>query len=379
MAATSAAIEHEREPQPALAKTQAPPVQQPAAAPPQTGPAQFSDRFVARAKAWYASRAGMWPTAQVNRVRKALGLSENGAIDAELVAAVATFQQRNGVHPVDGSAGRDTLRLLLGAEVPAGTKEVSDAITGKFEGGSYGTLQTYDAGIISYGKHQTTLASGGLAGLLDVYLGKAKAEKTPSETSRQIEGYLPRVRAKDATLRADKTFLGLLTAAASEPAMQAAQDQFFGDAYWKPAVGLALAYGIRSALGFATFYDTYVQGGAETVAERTRRALGGIVGATVQQKGTDGKPVAHTITEQEFLQRFNTLRESRLEAIAVADARAGDPTTAGALRGSKVRPRAFGDLATAGNLDLHPNVPGTDDLSFQYYGGTSTTVKGRTP
>ncbi len=334
--------------------------------------------FLKRALAWYQRNKHLWPPAHVNRLRRALGLVENGAIDEDLVGAVARFQRERGLSPVDGVAGRETLGAILGGEVPPATKEVADAITSAFEGGRYDTLQTYDAGVVSYGKHQTTLASGNLAKLLERYLNKAEAETPVSPVAKALRGYLPRVRARDEALRRDSRFHDLLRKAAKERPMEEAQDEFFEDNYWKPAVNLALTYGIRSPLGFATFYDCLVQGGAEVVAEGTRKALGGIVGAQVRRRREDGSLHTHTITEPEFLLSFNKVRENRLEALAQEARRAGDKQTASALRNSKVRPQAFAELARAGNLDLRPNVGGTNQLELKHYAGARIRVKGRT-
>jgi hypothetical protein len=49
------------------------------------------------------------------------------------------------------------------------TQDIVFDITGHFEGGKPDSLQTVDAGIISYGMHQATLASGSLYNVLKRY------------------------------------------------------------------------------------------------------------------------------------------------------------------------------------------------------------------
>ncbi|MEO8396520.1 MAG: hypothetical protein ABI700_26235, partial [Chloroflexota bacterium] len=72
-------------------------------------------------------------------------------------------------------------------------------ITSGFEGGAYDTYQTYDAGIVSYGRFGFTLASGSLFSVLDRYLSKATS--TVAGQLRSL--YLQRVHDRDAALRTD--------------------------------------------------------------------------------------------------------------------------------------------------------------------------------
>ncbi len=321
-----------------------------------------------KARAYYASKAAFWPAAQVQRVSEALGIPKRDAVDDAFIQAAAAYQKREGLSPIDGMVGGGTLVALNSGPEMKRAYEVGDAITSKYEGGSYGSLQTVDAGIVSYGKHQTTLASGNLAKLLDIYLGKAQATSPMSATATTIQGYMGKVRgtAQDKeALRNDSKFTGALKAAAAEDAMREAQDEFFYDAFWIPAVKLALKYGITSQLGYATVYDCTIQGGASSSAEAARKKLGGIVGATVGDK---------TITEKDFLVAFNDAREGRLESIAKKRDDEGKAKDASMLRTSKARPQAFKELAEAGNMDLSANVDGRSELEFGTYHGKTTKV-----
>ena len=86
---------------------------------------------------------------------------------------------------------------------------IASDITGAFEGGKPGTLNLYDLGIISYGKHQATLASGTLYPILKRY-----TELSSSETAKKMPAYLDRVKQRDETLREDRDFIQLLKDAA---------------------------------------------------------------------------------------------------------------------------------------------------------------------
>src|SRR5205823_6661226 len=117
-----------------------------------------------------------------------------------------------------------------------------------------GTLNLYDLGIISYGKHQATLASGTLYPIL-----KRFTELSSSDTAAKMSSYLDRVKRRDESLREDQGFVRLLKDAAKEPEMNRAQDEEFARQYWAPAKKSAAEVGIKSALGYAILYDTRVQ------------------------------------------------------------------------------------------------------------------------
>ena len=156
---------------------------------------------------------------------------------------------------------------------------IASDITSAFEGGKTGTLNLYDLGIISYGKHQATLHSGTLYGIL-----KRFTELSSSATSKKMAAYLDRVKQRDATLREESEFIALLRSAAAEPEMDQAQDEEFARQYWQPAKNRAAKYNVKSALGHAIFYDTTIQGGADQVSKSMAGKLGGIAGQTVNGK-----------------------------------------------------------------------------------------------
>ena len=102
-----------------------------------------------------------------------------------------------------GSANHDISRISLRPQAQLNESyRIASDITGVFEGGKPSSLQTKDAGIISYGKHQATLASGSLYSVLKVYTDLSKGN-----TVTKIANYLPQVQKKDAQLRKDAEFL----------------------------------------------------------------------------------------------------------------------------------------------------------------------------
>jgi hypothetical protein len=113
------------------------------------------------------------------------------------------------------------------------------SITSIFEsgrpGGNPAMYQTYDSGIVSYGKHQATLASGSLSLVLDEYYARSQT----IIRQRLWQNFDGRVKAKDETLRDDDNFKSLLIQAAAEQAMLEAQDSIFEQFYYQPAISKA--------------------------------------------------------------------------------------------------------------------------------------------
>jgi uncharacterized protein YgiM (DUF1202 family) len=241
---------------------------------------------------------------------------------------------------------------------------IANQITSLMEGGTtkgdYASLTIVrDGGIISYGKHQSTLASGSLGDIVNAYLETAKGS-----TAATIRSYQARVARRDASLRDDKAFLDALRAAAKEQEMKDAQDMVFNQRYWKPAERAATNAGVVSPLGIALMYDTQIQGGLQVLLDRTRAVLGGNVGAKVGNK---------TISEQEFLRVFTQKRAERLEALAQAAEAKGERVRGNALRNSIYRCDGFLGLINANNL----NVAGPDGkVQIKGPGGRNYTLQG---
>ena len=149
-------------------------------------------------------------------------------------------------------------------------KETAEAIVNIFETGKvlgdYGnvTLLHGDSGHLTYGRSQTTLASGNLFLLIKAYV-----QTSGAQYADQMKQYLSRLAAADLSLDQDSGFKDLLGHAGSDPVMRQAQDDFFDRVYWNPALLSASNLGIASALGSCVVYDSTVHGSWSLMRDRT--------------------------------------------------------------------------------------------------------------
>ena len=214
------------------------------------------------------------------------------------------------------------------------TRRIAFKITGVFEAPSYSTIQTIDSGIISYGQHQATLASGTLEVILQRYI-----QNSTSDIAAKLKPFMARVATKDRSLKNDTTFLDLLKNAGKEQIMMDAQDSIFTEKYWLPAVAKAVSQNLKSPLAFSCFYDTNVQGGLANSVDRTTAKLAGT-----------------TPTEQKYIQTFLQSRRERLLEIAAKQVNSPNASTRrnGQMlqNAAKFRIGSLMDLADANNLNL---------------------------
>lgn len=210
------------------------------------------------------------------------------------------------------------------------------AITSVFESGrpdgNPKAFQNVDAGIISYGKHQATLAAGSLAAVLEKFIQRSNS--LASQALR--DEFLVRVQQKDAQLRNNSRLKELLLQAGDEPEMNVAQEEVFASRYYQPAVLFAQQIGVKTALGLACLYDTKIQGGMLTVTERVANRLG-------SDQVTD---------EAVWIRTFLNEREAYLLQLSDKAQAQGDQLQADALRISTFRVRELRQLSDAGNLHL---------------------------
>jgi chitosanase len=149
-------------------------------------------------------------------------------------------------------------------------KKTAQAVVNIFETGSaqgqYGsvTLIPGDTGHLTYGRSQTTLASGNLSLLIAAYCAAPGAQFAAA-----LNPYLQPLAARDTTLDTDMTFRGLLHAAGDDPVMRDVQDQFFDRVYWLPSVQDAANSALNSALGTNVVYDSHIQGAWATIRDIT--------------------------------------------------------------------------------------------------------------
>jgi len=181
-------------------------------------------------------------------------------------------------------------------------KRTAEAIVNIFETGSalgdYSnvTVARDDPGHLTYGRSQTTLASGNLFLLLKAYVAAANAQFADG-----IRPFLTRVEARDFSLDNDGALRSLLRQAGVDPVMRTVQDAFFDRVYWAPALTKAQALGIGSALGTCVVYDSTVHGSFDTganIRDRTNARVGKI--------GTGG------VTEHEWVSGYVATRRDWL-------------------------------------------------------------------
>lgn len=126
-----------------------------------------------------------------------------------------------------------------------------------------------DPGQLTYGRSQTTLASGNLFLLIKAYCEAANAQ-----FGGQLHPFLPALAQRDAALNTDAALHNLLRAAGNDPIMRDVQDSFFDRVYWEPAVRSADAMGLSTALGQATVYDSTVHGSWARMRDATTATAG---------------------------------------------------------------------------------------------------------
>lgn len=163
-------------------------------------------------------------------------------------------------------------------------KKTAQAIVNLFETstvlGDYGrvTLIAGDTGHLTFGRSQTTLGSGNLAGLIDRYCANPGARFAAALTP-----YQPRFAAGDLTLDRDAHLHNILRATADDPVMRETQDAFFDQVYWVPAERAAAAIGISSPLGLAVVYDSRIHGSWARLRDRATAAAQGGPAAVGEQ------------------------------------------------------------------------------------------------
>lgn len=205
-------------------------------------------------------------------------------------------------------------------------KRTAQAIVNIFESGKaagdYGavTVLAGDSGHLTYGKAQTTLASGNLYLLIKAYVESAGALYASA-----LKEYLPALKRCEASLDNDARLRWVLQEAGADPAMQDVQDGFFDRVFWKPSADAARALGIKTPLGLAVVYDSHIHGSWRYLKGR------------VEEKA--GK--ASTIGEKRWIAAYVGERKAWL---ASHDNRL--------LRRTIYRMEAFEELIAAGNWSL---------------------------
>ncbi len=179
-------------------------------------------------------------------------------------------------------------------------------ITGSFEGSGYASYQSYDAGIISYGRFQFTLASGSLFQVVQQYV-KNRPDGVNAGDLR--DGYLVRLEERDRALQNDPKLRALLVKVAADPQMQKAQDAIATEVYWDRTQTMTVQPRcIQTPLGQAFLFDVGIQHGLyHNMTGLAEQALG------VEFKSCAG---SNGVTEQALITQVALIRRERLYALA---------------------------------------------------------------
>jgi chitosanase len=129
------------------------------------------------------------------------------------------------------------------------------------------TLLPGDSGRLTYGRAQTTLGSGNLHLLISRYCATAGAR-----FGARLRPWLQALAMRSPAADTDQKLHNLLRASADDPVMRDVQDAFFDEVYWEPAARAASRLGIRSPLGTAVVYDSWVHGSWAPLRDRTSAA-----------------------------------------------------------------------------------------------------------
>jgi len=177
-------------------------------------------------------------------------------------------------------------------------KKAAFMVTAAFEGTGYAAYNNYDAGIISYGLIQFTMAAGSLITVMEKYL-----DNSQTDTANQLRGYLDRMRARDETLRQDVHLKNLLIAAADEVPMKLAQDEVATVNYWDKVVsGYITHRELKTPLAYALLFDMGVNFGTGH----------GFVRKAEEELGVPSrsKPGENGITEEQLITKVAELRKA---------------------------------------------------------------------
>lgn len=228
------------------------------------------------------------------------------------------------------------------------------AITARFEGSGYDAYQNRDAGIVSYGRFQFTLAAGTLGTIVTRYLGRSQ-----SAAAERLRPYQARILNRDPALRGDGELRAALVAAAREPEMQQAQDQLAAEAYWDRTHQLAiLPRGIGLPLSRALLFDISINFGVgDGFLRMAERDLGVPLSSRLGENG---------ISEEQLIRRVVALRRISHDRQAEREG----------LPGLRVRGDFWAALAAADDWQLQGDASGSVNVNGALVQVRSPVVSG---
>jgi hypothetical protein len=220
-------------------------------------------------------------------------------------------------------------------------KRAAFAITAAFEGTGYAAYNNYDAGIVSYGLIQFTLAAGSLKAVVDRYLAKSN-----SATANELRGFYERIAKRDETLRRDDNFKRVLIQAANEPEMQAAQNEVASINYWDKVMdGYILPRELKLPLSYGLLFDMGVNFGT---GHKLVRLAEEQLGVPVRSK-----PGQNGITEEQLIGKTAELRKISHDRQAARDN----------LPGLRVRGDVWVNLIQKGDWHLQGDEAGVVNIN----------------
>lgn len=217
------------------------------------------------------------------------GWSAEKSLDGKLVFLQPALVIGGPVVPITSREGFDDLSRI---------KLAAYGVCGAFEGSGYAAYNNYDSGIISYGLIQFTLAAGSFITVVQRYLAASQ-----TDIANQLRGYLPRIEAREESLRKDENLKSLLIQAADEQVMKDAQHSVADEKYWdKVWTGYIEPRGLTSPLGIALLFDMGVNFGTGH----------GFVRLAEEQLGVPprSKPGQNGISEEQLIQKVAELRKA---------------------------------------------------------------------
>lgn len=222
------------------------------------------------------------------------------------------------------------------------------AITAAFEGEGYAAYNNYDAGIISYGLIQFTLAAGTLNTVVEKYLARSS-----SAVAKGLQAYSDRIRGMDQNLRHDEQLRKLLTQAAEEPEMQAVQNELAIANYWDRLVDrFVTPRGFEQPLTYALLFDISVNFGVgDGFVRMAEERLGVPSRSRIGENG---------VSEEEIVKIVADLRKISHDKQAARDN----------LPGLRVRGDFWVARVTKGDWNLQG-----DESGFVYVNGRAVQVR----
>jgi chitosanase len=209
-----------------------------------------------------------------------------------------------------------------------------------------------DPGHLTYGRSQTTLASGNLYTLIASYCGSPGAV-----FANQLRPYLGRLQARDLSLDNDVNLRSILKQAGNDPTMHQVQDRFFDTGYWAPAnrfaanIRLNGQTGLRTALGVTTVYDSVVHGSFGTIRSSTNASF------------------SQPASEQDWITRYISIRRGWLANNSII-----------LLRDTVYRMDELKKLANAANWDLALDITMRGiTITAAALGATPSDAQGQEP